>query len=637
MGRNFFSSTCSVLTTGCILYEDTTNTIPVPNGFYSDGSSCYEVNSGITPFIAGEIIFAQSCVPTPTPTTSPTPTPTNTATPTPTTSPTPTPSSTPGVTPTSTPTGTPGPTPTPTGTLIEGAIIIPFFPSGFGTSSGTTFFDTRNIVQILFIVDFSVSFPWARVVLRDSTLVNPDVTGNTIDISGDQNALNTGGWGTPTTPWQSYDQVWIDVSTDNVTYIRAVHITFVVPTDYTRSDVITPANVVNAGDVMTATLQGFGVSHDVLIVGSYASSTGTSGTVLFDVINPRIGKATDIGLDGWSGGSFWTTTGNLTGNDVMSYNDNGWTYNYGAFTGVLFTTQDIRLYWDSGTGVQTQSISNTASGEYFAVALQPIPAPALTNAIVTAMAFQEFINSANTYTTLAAMFIYAAAQVSVSAGGTLFVRFVGRDSTSVHPDQVFDKSIITLTAGDNQSIGDAFDIGTKQGWYDEVVLQQSLTNLPGSYVDYVTYNFHTHVSGETQNGFYVNNGTTATSASHTVAAAFKLNPGWAANLSSWVLSSITVHLQSYKIAVGLVPTAFSGTVTPTTMTSTSQTFSGTLTSAPGAFTVGNTLQAGFYLTLTYTDDTTTTRTLDVSNQMGIQVFPAQGAPFYAMSSKFTAT
>jgi hypothetical protein len=75
-GCDPYFSICTTLITGCTLYTTSGATTVVSNGYYSDGTSCFTVTSGI-------ITSISSC-PTPTPT----PTPTATATPTPTPTPT---------------------------------------------------------------------------------------------------------------------------------------------------------------------------------------------------------------------------------------------------------------------------------------------------------------------------------------------------------------------------------------------------------------------------------------------------------------------------------------------------------------------------------------------------------------------
>jgi hypothetical protein len=108
-----FYSNCSILTTGCTLYDDGPMTVIVNDGYYSDGTNCFTVSNGV-------IIDYIGCgpLPTSTPTVTPTSTPTATptSTPTSTSTPTATPTSTPTATPTSTPTVTPTATSTPTTT-----------------------------------------------------------------------------------------------------------------------------------------------------------------------------------------------------------------------------------------------------------------------------------------------------------------------------------------------------------------------------------------------------------------------------------------------------------------------------------------------------------------------------------------
>lgn len=86
-----FYSNCSILTTGCTLYDDGPMTVIVNDGYYSDGTNCFTVSNGV-------IIDYIGCGPLPTST------------------PTVTPTSTPTATPTSTPTVTPTATSTPTTT-----------------------------------------------------------------------------------------------------------------------------------------------------------------------------------------------------------------------------------------------------------------------------------------------------------------------------------------------------------------------------------------------------------------------------------------------------------------------------------------------------------------------------------------
>ena len=107
---------------GEFLYVNTTLTIAVTDGYYSNGTAWYQVLGGL-----GEINFSDpnGCptpTPTPTPTVTPSVTPTNTQTPTntvtstPTVTQTPTQTETPTQTPTQTPTNTSTPTNTPTQT-----------------------------------------------------------------------------------------------------------------------------------------------------------------------------------------------------------------------------------------------------------------------------------------------------------------------------------------------------------------------------------------------------------------------------------------------------------------------------------------------------------------------------------------
>lgn len=358
------------LNIGCSLYEDKEHTSPAQDGFYSNGDDCYTVNAKLTPFVAGLIIGINECnsfiFPTPTPTVS------STQTPIPTSTPTPTPTAT-VVAPTPTPTPTPtiSPTPTPTTPFLNGAVIIPIFPSVFSNTSGGTYFDLRNAMFPLFIVDFVPEFSFVRISLRDSTNVNPDINGTGFAPAG--NSLNSVGYSSPVTNWQLYDQIWIDVSTDNVTFSGAVSVNFTAPGDFQRSDIMIPKTGTASGGVAEFTLEGYGVSNDVLVYGTYASSTGTSGSVLFDFDDITVGQADDITAAGWNGGFPWNTVGSLTGNNVQTYVDSGWTYNYGAFNGILFTTYDVRLHWDNGTGgVQNALVSTHITGNFFGVALGSI-------------------------------------------------------------------------------------------------------------------------------------------------------------------------------------------------------------------------------------------------------------------------
>lgn len=122
MPSTILYSTCPTLGVGCTLYSTQYPTLlPVANGRYSNGVSCFTVDDTQSPNIPGYIISVSVC-PSPTPTPSPTSTvtpsitPTVTATPTITSTTTPTPTNTPSITPTitNTPTNTPTQTPTPT-------------------------------------------------------------------------------------------------------------------------------------------------------------------------------------------------------------------------------------------------------------------------------------------------------------------------------------------------------------------------------------------------------------------------------------------------------------------------------------------------------------------------------------------
>lgn len=42
-----FYTTCNSLALGCKLYQENTAITVVPNGFYSDGTICYEVLDGV--------------------------------------------------------------------------------------------------------------------------------------------------------------------------------------------------------------------------------------------------------------------------------------------------------------------------------------------------------------------------------------------------------------------------------------------------------------------------------------------------------------------------------------------------------------------------------------------------------------
>ena len=57
MNVSFFTS-CTVLTTGCRLYEDNMGLTPVIDGYYSDYTDCFQVVSGV-------ITAVSSCTPTP--------------------------------------------------------------------------------------------------------------------------------------------------------------------------------------------------------------------------------------------------------------------------------------------------------------------------------------------------------------------------------------------------------------------------------------------------------------------------------------------------------------------------------------------------------------------------------------------
>lgn len=54
---------CSVVIVGCKLYTNSIRTIPVSNGFYSDGTTCYTVTGGL-----GQVTLISQCIP---PTTAP--------------------------------------------------------------------------------------------------------------------------------------------------------------------------------------------------------------------------------------------------------------------------------------------------------------------------------------------------------------------------------------------------------------------------------------------------------------------------------------------------------------------------------------------------------------------------------------
>jgi hypothetical protein len=45
MGSILYSN-CSTITTGCYIYNDIYKTSPVNNGYYSDGTNCYDVQWG---------------------------------------------------------------------------------------------------------------------------------------------------------------------------------------------------------------------------------------------------------------------------------------------------------------------------------------------------------------------------------------------------------------------------------------------------------------------------------------------------------------------------------------------------------------------------------------------------------------
>lgn len=52
-----YYSNCSTLSIGCYLYDDSNLTIPVTNGYYSDGTNCYETCCG------GYILGITGCPP----------------------------------------------------------------------------------------------------------------------------------------------------------------------------------------------------------------------------------------------------------------------------------------------------------------------------------------------------------------------------------------------------------------------------------------------------------------------------------------------------------------------------------------------------------------------------------------------
>jgi hypothetical protein len=166
-----YSSSSSAPASGDTLYLNTLLTIPVPDGFYTDGTGAwYQVTGGAGLITAED---PTGCVddgcasptPTKTPTQTPTPTTTLTATPTqtPTNTPTPTttstltatPTQTPSNTPTNTLTASPTRTPSPTPSLSPSASPTPLpcrellicAPTISGEDISVSFIDCNNVFQ----------------------------------------------------------------------------------------------------------------------------------------------------------------------------------------------------------------------------------------------------------------------------------------------------------------------------------------------------------------------------------------------------------------------------------------------------------------------------------------------------------
>ena len=151
---------------GEYLYFNTALTIPVANGYYSNGTAWYQVTGG-----AGQITSSDpnGCVGliTPTPTSSNTPTPTNTETPTE------TPTSTPTETPTNTPTNTETPTQTPTQTITQ---TSPLF--AFNVFSGSTSNAACNAGTPITLYGFNATFD------NNTQFYNESNGTVTIDLTG---------------------------------------------------------------------------------------------------------------------------------------------------------------------------------------------------------------------------------------------------------------------------------------------------------------------------------------------------------------------------------------------------------------------------------------------------------------------